>query len=153
MAQKGFIRVGFVEKIEPAQLLSDFLGSLGTEAGAVTIFTGRIKGNIEGKKVNSLVYEAAEPYSTQSLEKIAREELEKNGLLGIMIYHKKGEAFPGEPVLFIAVASVSRKEAVNGLYTVLERVKHEAYVWKLEKREDGDYWIIGDSKRVPKKER
>jgi molybdopterin synthase catalytic subunit len=136
--------------VNPDELLGKFLNSLGEDAGAVAIFIGRVKGKVGVFRVFSLSYETAEPHSTQSLEKIAREELEKNSLQGVMIYHKRGEALPGEPVLFIAVASKARKEAIRVLESTLERVKHEAYVWKLEKREDGEFWIVGDGMRVPR---
>lgn len=147
------VNAAFSESLNPGTLLADFLDSLPEEVGAVAVFIGRVKGRVEGRRVESLMYEVVEPSSSQSLERIAREELEKNNLLAVSIYHKKGVAVPGEPVLFIAVASKSREEAVSGLRSTLERVKHEAYVWKLEKREDGEYWIIGDGKRVPRRPR
>ncbi len=139
----------FVEKVEPEKLLESTLAVGDEETGAVAVFVGRVKGVVDGKRVESLFYEAYEPHATRALERIAAEEKEKSGVKDIYIYHKKGLAKPGEPVLFIAVASKGRKEAIETLARVLERVKHEPYVWKLERREDGEFWIVG-SKKTPR---
>lgn len=139
---------GFIDKIEPEKLLKSVLALAGEDIGAVAIFVGRVKGVIGERRVFSLFYETYEPHSSQSLGRIIEEERKKIGFSDAYIYHKVGEASPGEPVLFIAVASPSRREAIEGLASLLERVKHEAYVWKLERREDGEYWILGDGKRV-----
>ena len=139
---------GFLDRVEPQKLLDAFLSSLGDEVGAVAVFIGRVKGSVDGKRVRELEYEVMEPQATEALARIWSEEVEKHSLSTACIYHKKGVATPGEPVLFIAVASKGRREALSALMEILERVKHEAFVWKLEKREDGDYWILGDARRV-----
>lgn len=141
---------GFVEKIDPGRYLEAFLSSLSDDVGAVAVFIGRVKSVIDGKRVEALEYETLEPHSTEALAAIGEDEARKFALRSVCIYHKKGEALPGEPVLFIAVSSSGRREALAALAEILERVKHEAFVWKLEKREDGEYWILGDSRRVPR---
>jgi len=146
----GGSHYAFVDSVDPVVLLEAMLKALDDSAGAVAVFIGRVKGSIDGKKVSELYYETFEPMSTSALAKIGEEESLNHGLLYATIYHKKGSAKPGEPVLFIGVASESRENALSALGAILERVKHEAYVWKLEKREDGEFWILGDRKRVPR---
>ncbi|QOJ78316.1 molybdenum cofactor biosynthesis protein MoaE [Infirmifilum lucidum] len=146
----GGSHFAFVDRVDPIALLDGMLKALDDKAGAVAIFIGRVKGVVDGKIVNELHYETLEPLSTSTLAKIGEEESQKHMLLYTAIYHKRGPAKPGEPVLFIGVAAEGRREALEALREVLERVKHEAYVWKLERREDGEYWIIGDRKRVPR---
>ncbi len=124
------------------------IGTEGEGIGAIAIFVGVVKDRIENAKVNELIYEAYEPYVSEYLEKIAREEIERNRVKAIRIFHRVGSARPGEKTLFIAVASTSRNESINTLREILERVKHEVPIFKLEKRDDGEYWIIGDGKRV-----
>ncbi|MEM4443729.1 MAG: molybdenum cofactor biosynthesis protein MoaE [Thermofilum sp.] len=146
----GGSNYGFVEKIDPAKYLEAFLSGLSDDVGAVAVFIGRVKSVIDDKQVENLEYEVLEPHSTEALASIGEEEARKHALRSVCIYHKKGSALPGEPVLFIAVASRGRREALAALEEILERVKHEAFVWKLERREDGEYWILGDSRRVPR---
>ncbi|RLG80149.1 MAG: molybdenum cofactor biosynthesis protein MoaE [Thermoprotei archaeon] len=116
--------------------------------GAVVCFVGFVKGLVDDKKVFRLDYTAYEPYASRKLEEIAREEAARYKLLAVRVYHRIGELKPGEPTIYIVVVSRSREEAFEGARSILERVKREAPIFKLERREDGDYWIIGDRGRV-----
>ncbi|MEL9939672.1 MAG: molybdenum cofactor biosynthesis protein MoaE [Ignisphaera sp.] len=127
----------------------DILTKVGGEGvGAIAIFVGVVKDVVDGYKVRELVYEAYEPYATKTLERIAVEESVNENIKAIEIMHRVGAAKPGEKTLCIIVASRNRKEALDTLSRVLERVKHEVPIFKLEKREDGEYYVIGDGKRV-----
>ena len=114
--------------------------------GAVCMFIGVVKGRVEGKEVKSLEYEAYEPYSSEILRRIAEEE-EGGEIAEVRIYHAVGALRPGDISLVISVVGLSREVAIEKLRKVLERVKHEVPIFKLERREDGDYWVIGDGKR------
>jgi molybdopterin synthase catalytic subunit len=149
-ARNPSVGCGFRDEIRPGELLEEALSALGDDVGALAVFVGRVKGVVEGRRVESLEYEVLEPQASLALQKICEQEAEKHGLACVRVYHKKGLARVGEPVLFIAAASRGRREALEALGEILERVKHEAFVWKLERREDGEYWILGDSKRVPR---
>lgn len=138
----------FVERIRPEKELSAFLKALPPEAGAVAVFIGVVKGVVEGRRVAELAYEVYEPYASDRLAELVCEEIEKHGLATAIVLHKRGVATPGEPVLFVAVASRGRKEALSGLTSIVERVKREALVWKLERREDGEYWVTSEGKRI-----
>jgi len=146
------IKVGFFPKDSDLNIdkeLSELIASIeGEGVGAIAIFIGVVKDYVESVKVNELIYEAYEPYASKYLEKIAREELEKGRVRAIRIFHRIGSAKPGEKTLFIAVASTSRKESISALEEVLERVKHEVPIFKLERRDDGECWIVGDGRRV-----
>jgi molybdopterin synthase catalytic subunit len=65
----------------------------------------------------------------------------------VLIWHYTGARKPGEITLIIATVGKSRDEAISAARVILERVKREVPIFKLEKREDGEYWIIGDSTR------
>lgn len=115
-----------------------------TGPGAVVAFFGFVKGIVDGKKVEELRYEAYEPYATKKIEEIERSI---KGVKKVKIYHRIGRLKPKEPTIYILVAAMDRKEAFEGAREALERVKHEVPIFKLEKREDGEYWVIGDGKR------
>lgn len=119
-------------------------------AGAIALFIGVVKGVVEGRRVYELVYDVYEPYATKVLEKIAREEAEKYCLHSVQIYHRIGSAKPGQKTVVIAVSALSRDEALKALRSILERVKHEPPIYKLEKRDDGEYWVVGDGRRIPR---
>ena len=116
--------------------------------GALAIFVGYVKGDVDGKKVYSLEYSSYEPYASEILNKIASEESQTNGVYDIKIFHKTGDLKPGDKTLYIFVAADSRKTAFKTIERVLERVKSEPYIFKLEKREDGEFWVFKDGKRM-----
>jgi molybdopterin synthase catalytic subunit len=123
------------------------LSKIDLESGAISIFIGVVKGSVEDHKVHELVYESAEEAAIEQLKNIATEEGVKHGLSGVLIWHYTGARKPGEVTLIIATVGKSRDEAISAARVILERVKREVPIFKLEKREDGEYWIIGDSTR------
>ncbi len=118
--------------------------------GGIVIFQGHVKGVVDGKKVIKLVYEAYEPHATRIIDSIAKSYEGDPQISSVVIYHNVGELFPGDPTVFILVASSTRKKAFPVAREVLERVKREPPIFKLEVREDGEYWISGDGKRIPR---
>lgn len=118
--------------------------------GAIAVFVGIVKDVVDGRRVYELSYEAYTPYALKLLERIALEELAKHGVSSVQIHHRIGSTKPRQKTIVIAVAAKGRKEALEALTAILERVKKEAPIYKLEKREDGDFWVVGDGKRVPR---
>lgn len=119
-------------------------------AGALVAFIGFVKGKVEDVKVFGLDYEAYEPYATKRLQTIANDALKDERVKEVRVYHRKGSLKPGEPTIFIFVSSVERGLAFDVARKVLERVKEEVPIFKLERREDGEFWVIG-RKRVMRK--
>ena len=115
--------------------------------GAIVVFIGFVKGDVEGKKVNRLDYTVYEPYTTEHLNKIAEEEMDE-GVYDIKIFHKAGELNVGDKTLYIVVAARGRRIGFDKASKVLERVKHEPPIFKLEHREDGQFWVFGDGTRL-----
>ncbi len=126
-------------------------GPLG--AGALAVFIGFVKGVVDDRRVLELVYEAYEPYASQKLYQIASEASTRPGIYAVHIRHRKGPAKPGEPTLLIAVVGENRRTAIDTLSWIIERVKRDVPVFKLERRENGEFWIVGDGKRVPRRTR
>lgn len=124
---------------------------LDPEAGALSIFIGFVKGRVNTHEVYELEYSAIEDVALEQLKRIAREEAEKYGLRAIVLWHYIGKRKPGEITLLIATIAKDRTSSISAMRNVLERVKREAPIFKLEKRSDGDYWILGDGKKYPKR--
>jgi len=121
------------------------------EVGGIASFLGTVKRSVEdGGRVEELVYENIRSAAEEAVKKIAEEEAMKWGLKGIAVIHRIGRLKPGEPTMLVAVAAASRKQAFPALEETVERVKSEVPIFKLERREDGDYWIVGERKRVKK---
>lgn len=117
------------------------------EIGGIAIFIGIVKGIVDNARVLELEYTALEDMALKNMEDIAREEATKHKALGVIICHRVGSLRPGEISLLVIVAGKSRKNVLPALSSIVERIKHEVPVFKLEKRIDGEYWIIGDGER------
>jgi len=117
-------------------------------AGAVVVFIGFVKGVVDENRVYSLDYEAYEPYASDRLKEIAASIVRDFGVYDVRIYHRVGCLKPGETTIYIMVVGRSRKEAFDAARAALEKVKEEVPIWKLEKRKNGDFWIVGKGRRV-----
>lgn len=145
------VLVGVVrEEVDVGRIVEDFK-SLGREGyGAIVIFVGVVKGVVDGVDVEVLKYEAYEELAERMLARIAEEEMRKHGLGAVAIYHRVGDLRPGDTTVYIVVAARGRREGFAAAAEILDRVKHEAPIYKLEVREDGEFWVIGDGERVPR---
>ena len=136
-------------KIDVNKVIKELMeesSSLG--GGALVSFIGFVKGRVDEHIVKELVYEAYMPYALTKLKEIVHEEARRPSIISVKVYHRVGRIGPGEPTIYIFVTAISRKNAFDTASRILERVKHEVPIFKLERREDGEYWVIGDGKRV-----
>lgn len=120
-------------------------------SGAVVIFIGFVKGFVENNvEVYELSYDAYKPFANVKLKEIAEKYSRKPNVIDVRIYHKVSKLKPKETTVYIFVSAIDRKTAFNIAREVLERVKHETPIWKLERRSDGEFWVLGDGRRVPR---
>ena len=95
-------------------------------AGAVVLFEGVTR------EVPELDYEAYEEMATARIEAIAAEEAERHGLCAVAIEHRVGTVPLGEPSVVVAASAPHRGEAFAGARALIDRVKAEAPIWKVE---------------------
>jgi molybdopterin synthase catalytic subunit len=118
-----------------------------TGFGASCEFTGRVRAMNFGRKVDSVHYDAFVPLARSSLHRIATEALEEAGTDGsVLIHHRTGPVRVGETSVWIRVLTPHRDEAFRVCRSVIERLKHEAPIWKKEVYTDGETeWLKGHS--------
>ncbi|RLG01788.1 MAG: hypothetical protein DRN49_00570 [Thaumarchaeota archaeon] len=133
------------DELDVRQIVNEMI-SQGEEEGALVMFLGFVKGMVNGIKVMKLKFEAYEPLASNKLAEIVRQESKE--VKDIRVYHRVGELKPNDPIIYIFVSAKNRHTAFETAKRVLERVKHEVPIFKLEIREDGEYWVVGDNKRV-----
>ncbi len=138
----GVLRRG--ENVDYNELIGR-LSRSSRETGGIAIFVGVVRGVNQGEDVEELIYEHSEDLANDVLERIAVEEARKHGLTGVAIYHYTGRLKVGDTTMIVAVAGESRRNVFPGLHSIVERVKHEAPIWKLEVRTGGRrVYIVGD---------
>jgi MoaE-MoaD fusion protein len=95
-------------------------------AGAVVLFEGVTR------KVPELDYEAYAEMAVAKLEAIAAEEADRHGLCAVAIEHRTGTVALSEPSVIVAASAPHRGEAFAGARALIDRVKAEAPIWKVE---------------------
>jgi len=126
-------------------------GLMNSGAGALSVFVGFVKKYVEDHEVYELEYSAVNSVALKQLEKIAHEEAEKHGLNAVVLWHYLGKRKPGDVTVIIATVAQNRVSALNATRNILERVKKEVPIFKLERRSDGEYWVVGDAKRYQRR--
>ena len=106
-------------------------------AGAVVLFEGVTR------DVAELDYEAYVEMAEPKLTAIAAVEAERHGLCAVAVEHRTGTVPLGEPSVIVAVSAAHRGEAFAGARAVIDRVKAEAPIWKVEVDESGRRRVEG----------
>jgi molybdopterin converting factor subunit 1 len=106
-------------------------------AGAVVLFEGVTR------EVPELDYEAYAEMAVAKLEAIAAEEAERHGLCAVAIEHRTGTVPRSEPSVIVAASAAHRGEAFAGARALIDRVKAEAPIWKVEVTEAGRERVEG----------
>ncbi|MGC9009225.1 MAG: molybdenum cofactor biosynthesis protein MoaE [Sulfolobales archaeon] len=116
--------------------------------GGVVIYVGIVKSPINDRRVDKLVYEVYEEYTLRRFWEIIDYVKSKYKIGCAKILHVKGETKPGDIAVLIVTQSISRKEAFEAAKEIIDLVKHSTGIWKLEFREDGVFWVLGEGERI-----
>jgi molybdopterin converting factor subunit 1 len=116
---------------EPLDLAALAAAVRDPRAGAVVCFEGVTR------DVPSLEYEAYAEMAEPKLRAIAEAEAERHGLCAVAVEHRVGTVALSEPSVIVAASAAHRGEAFAGARAVIDRVKAEAPIWKVEIEADG----------------
>jgi molybdopterin converting factor subunit 1 len=100
-------------------------------AGAIVTFQGVTR------EVSRLDYEAYTEMASERMTLIVGECIERHGLCAASAEHRVGAVALGEPSVIVAVSAPHRAEAFAGASEIIDRIKAEAPIWKVEVDADG----------------
>jgi MoaE-MoaD fusion protein len=106
-------------------------------AGAVVTFEGVTR------EVEALDYEAYVDMARAKLVAIGAEEAERHGLAAVALVHRVGRVPLSQPSVIVAAAAGHRGEAFAGARALIDRVKAEAPIWKVELTPEGARRVEG----------
>jgi molybdopterin converting factor subunit 1 len=106
-------------------------------AGAVVTFEGVTR------EVEALDYEAYAEMATAKLRAIGQEEAARHGLCAVALVHRCGRVPLSEPSVIVAASAPHRGEAFAGARALIDRVKAEAPIWKVELTAEGARRVEG----------
>jgi molybdopterin synthase catalytic subunit len=108
-------------------------------AGAVVLFSGEVRDNNRGREVAFLEYESHVPLASKMIGDILREAKEKWNLQIAVAQHRIGKVAISETAVVVITASAHRQEAYAANRYIIDRIKHEAPIWKCEHYTDGTH--------------
>ena len=111
--------------------------------GAVVTFTGYVRDFNDGRDVAGMFLEHYPGMTEKALGKIVLEAGQRWPLLRLQVIHRVGALEPGEPIVFVGVASAHRQAAFQACDFVMDYLKTRAPFWKKEHTADGPRWVEG----------
>jgi molybdopterin synthase catalytic subunit len=109
--------------------------------GASVLFEGVVRDHHEGKRVESITYEAYRPMAEKEIERIVRDVSQQFDGVAIALVHRLGFLHVGETSIAIACTSPHRAEAFAACRMMIDRVKETVPIWKKERGPSGDEWV------------
>jgi molybdopterin synthase catalytic subunit len=124
--------VGPSVSAEPIDMAGMLAGAHHPGAGAVVLFSGEVRESNQGRPVAFLEYEAAVPLAEKMIAEILAAAREKWGLHIALARHRVGRVDIGDAAVVVITASAHRREAYAANRYIIDRIKHEAPIWKCE---------------------
>jgi molybdopterin synthase catalytic subunit len=109
--------------------------------GACVVFEGVVRDHHQGKRVESILYEAYRPMAEKEITKIINDINAHFPQVAIALEHRLGVLIVGEASIVIACASPHRGEAFQACRMVIDRFKQTVPIWKKERGPDGEEWV------------
>ena len=109
--------------------------------GAVVTFTGYVRDFNDGRDVAGMFLEHYPGMTEKALGNIVLEAEQRWPLLKLDVIHRVGALAPGEPIVFVGVASAHRQAAFQACDFVMDYLKTRAPFWKKEQTADGPHWV------------
>ncbi|MBF8999852.1 molybdopterin synthase catalytic subunit MoaE [Vibrio nitrifigilis] len=123
--------------------------ALGTDAGAVVTFVGKVRDMNLGDNVQGLHLEHYPGMTEKSLTSIAEQAAERWPILRATIIHRIGDLDIGDQIVLVGVSSSHRSASFAASEFIMDYLKTEAPFWKKERTTTDNRWI--DSRESDKK--
>jgi len=129
---------------EPIAVERLLAATMRSDCGAIALFIGTTRDHHEGRKVETLSYEAYEPMALAALEAIERAAAGRFEIATCRIVHRLGEVPITEASVMVAVAAAHRAPAFEACRWAMDELKRTVPIWKKEHYTGGgEGWVEG----------
>jgi len=108
--------------------------------GAYVLFEGVVRDHHDGRRVESIFYDAYRPMAEKEMETIVRDVELRYPDVVVTVLHRLGHLVVGESSIAIVAASPHRAEAFEATRMMIDRIKETVPIWKKERGPDGEEW-------------
>ena len=118
------------------ELHADYRGT-----GAVVGFVGYVRDFNDGDAVSGMWLEHYPGMTEKALASIVEQAQARWLLHDVHVLHRVGQLEPGEPIVFVGVASAHRQAAFEANTFIMDYLKTRAPFWKRESTPEGERWV------------
>ncbi|QIK38313.1 molybdopterin synthase catalytic subunit MoaE [Caldichromatium japonicum] len=111
------------------------------EIGAVVTFVGLMRDRNAGRTVERMLLEHYPDMTERSLAALVTEAKARWPVERVRIVHRVGWLVPGDPIVFVGVASRHREAAFRACEFLIDVLKTRAPFWKKELTDQGEHWV------------
>jgi molybdopterin synthase catalytic subunit len=120
-------------------------------AGACVTFEGWVRNHNEGRRVESLEYQAYTALAASEGEAILAAAMTRFPLRGARAVHRTGHLAIGDMAVWVGVSADHRDEAFLACRWIIDEIKSRVPIWKNEHYADGDSgWLHPDGTAAAK---
>ena len=113
-----------------------------TDIGAIVTFTGRVRGDDDGRQIATLTLEHYPDMTEAELARIEAEAVARWSLQESLIIHRVGELRAGDNIVLVIAAASHRQAAFEAAGFLMDYLKTKAPFWKKETTLAGDSaWV------------
>lgn len=110
-------------------------------AGAVCTFTGVVRDENLGERVEAIAYEAYAEMAQAKMQELAAQATAKFHLVDCSIVHRQGTLRVGERICVVVTAARHRQAAYDANAWVMAELKRVVPLWKQEHTGRGPRWL------------
>ena len=112
-----------------------------TDIGAVVTFAGLVRGEANGKQLQSMTLEHYPGMTEKSIEAMIDQAHQRFDILGARVIHRIGVLQPLDQIVLVAVTSAHRGESFQACEFLMDYLKTQAPFWKKEQMPEGARWV------------
>jgi molybdopterin synthase catalytic subunit len=111
-------------------------------SGGLTLFVGRVRDHDGGREVTGLEYEA-HPAAAARLREVAERVAAEHDVARVAAVHRTGALAVGDLAVIVATTASHRGDAFAASRALIDTLKAEVPIWKLQRFADGTQEWVG----------
>jgi Molybdopterin converting factor, large subunit len=132
-----------ISPFHPYQEIERYQGTMPHtgKSGATVSFVGTMRDFNESEQVSDMLLEYYPGMTERHLQSICVEAAKKWDILDVLILHRTGRVYAGEPIVLVSVWATHRADAFSACRHIMEDLKSRAPFWKQETVAGGKRWV------------
>ena len=122
---------------DPNAEIDRFARQIANSAGLAT-FVGKVRGD---GGIEALELSHYEPLTLPGMQALAAAAAARFAIQGLLLLHRTGTLYPGEPIVCVSAAASHRRAAFDAVDFAMDHLKSDSWFWKRERRGGAWTWI------------